>query len=94
MIGVCTAVIGDVAGHLGCFIYLKDCVNAIAFVALGTSVPGIKTFLYEEFEAFSDVLVHCLIILQLQKSKPFARMRVLQKYDCFDNSSKWLRLEP
>jgi len=39
-IGMCTAVIGDVAGHLGCFIYLKDCVNAIAFVALGTSVPG------------------------------------------------------
>ena len=39
-IGVCTAVIGDVAGHLGCFIYLKDSVNAIAFVALGTSVPG------------------------------------------------------
>ena len=40
-IGLCTAVIGDVAGHLGCFIYLKDTVNAIAFVALGTSVPGI-----------------------------------------------------
>ena len=40
MIGICTAVIGDVAGHLGCFIYLKDSVNAIAFVALGTSVPG------------------------------------------------------
>jgi len=39
-IGVCTAVIGDVAGHLGCFINLKDGVNAIAFVALGTSVPG------------------------------------------------------
>merc|ERR1711931_574498 len=38
-VGICTAVIGDVAGHLGCFIYLKDCVNAIAFVALGTSVP-------------------------------------------------------
>lgn len=40
-IGLCTAVIGDVAGHLGCFINLKDTVNAIAFVALGTSVPGI-----------------------------------------------------
>ena len=40
-IGACTAVIGDVAGHLGCFINLKDSVNAIAFVALGTSVPGI-----------------------------------------------------
>ena len=39
-IGVCTAVIGDIAGHLGCFIFLKDSVNAIAFVALGTSVPG------------------------------------------------------
>lgn len=38
-VGFCTAVIGDVAGHLGCFINLKDCVNAIAFVALGTSVP-------------------------------------------------------
>jgi len=38
-IGACTAIIGDVAGHLGCFIYLKDSVNAIAFVALGTSVP-------------------------------------------------------
>merc|ERR1712025_769961 len=38
-IGLCTAIIGDVAGHLGCFINLKDCVNAIAFVALGTSVP-------------------------------------------------------
>merc|ERR1712193_565689 len=38
-IGACTAVIGDVAGHLGCFINLKDSVNAIAFVALGTSVP-------------------------------------------------------
>ena len=39
-IGVCTAVIGDVAAQLGCFICLKDSVNAIAFVALGTSVPG------------------------------------------------------
>merc|ERR1712095_238056 len=38
-IGACTAVIGDVAGHLGCFINLKDGVNALAFVALGTSVP-------------------------------------------------------
>jgi len=38
-IGANTAIIGDVAGHLGCFINLKDGVNAIAFVALGTSVP-------------------------------------------------------
>ena len=39
-IGANTAIIGDIAGHLGCFINLKDGVNAIAFVALGTSVPG------------------------------------------------------
>merc|ERR1711913_78838 len=38
-IGLNTAVIGDIAGHLGCFISLKDSVNALAFVALGTSVP-------------------------------------------------------
>ena len=43
-IGACTAVIGDIAGHLGCFINLKDGVNAIAFVALGTSVPGTAKF--------------------------------------------------
>jgi solute carrier family 8 (sodium/calcium exchanger) len=54
MIGVCTAVIGDVAGHLGCFIYLKDSVNAIAFVALGTSVPGKNT---EKLDHFSIDLI-------------------------------------
>merc|ERR1719394_323874 len=39
MIGLCTAVIGHVAGHLGCFIFLKDSVSALAFVALGSCVP-------------------------------------------------------
>merc|ERR1712203_646628 len=33
-IGACTAVIGDIAGHLGCFINLKDGVNAIASVTI------------------------------------------------------------
>ena len=37
-IGECTALVGDIADHLGCFINLKDEVTAIAFVAL--SVPG------------------------------------------------------
>lgn len=40
LIGVVTAFIGDLASHLGCTIGLKDSVTAIAFVALGTSVPG------------------------------------------------------
>jgi len=38
-IGVCTAIVGDIASHLGCTIGLKDTVCAITFVALGTSVP-------------------------------------------------------
>ena len=58
-IGICTAVIGDVAAHLGCFIYLKDSVNAIAFVALGTSVPGIYS------SSSSDRNVQALLDLDL-----------------------------
>jgi len=38
-IGLLTAFIGDLASHFGCSIGLKDTVTAIAFVALGTSVP-------------------------------------------------------
>lgn len=39
-IGLLTAVIGDLASHLGCTVGIKDSVTAIAFVALGTSIPG------------------------------------------------------
>ncbi|XP_072356155.1 sodium/calcium exchanger 1-like isoform X2 [Scyliorhinus torazame] len=39
MIGMLTAVIGDLASHFGCTIGLKDSVTAVVFVALGTSVP-------------------------------------------------------
>ncbi|XP_072102911.1 sodium/calcium exchanger 1-like isoform X3 [Mobula birostris] len=39
MIGVLTAIIGDLASHFGCTIGLKDSVTAVVFVALGTSVP-------------------------------------------------------
>lgn len=40
LIGVLTALIGDVANHVGCTIYLKDSVTATTIVALGTSMPG------------------------------------------------------
>lgn len=40
LIGVLTAVTGDLASHFGCTIGLKDSVTAVVFVALGTSVPG------------------------------------------------------
>uniref|UniRef100_A0A7E4W9A8 Sodium/calcium exchanger 1 n=2 Tax=Panagrellus redivivus TaxID=6233 RepID=A0A7E4W9A8_PANRE len=39
MIGVLTAVIGDMASQFGCWIGLKDAVTAISFVAMGTSIP-------------------------------------------------------
>ncbi|KAL3083184.1 hypothetical protein niasHS_010986 [Heterodera schachtii] len=39
MIGLLTAVIGDLASQFGCWVGLKDAVTAISFVALGTSVP-------------------------------------------------------
>lgn len=39
MIGVLTAIIGDLASQFGCWVGLKDAVTAISFVALGTSVP-------------------------------------------------------
>jgi solute carrier family 8 (sodium/calcium exchanger) len=40
VIGLLTAIIGDLASHFGCTIGLKDTVNALSFVALGTSLPG------------------------------------------------------
>ncbi|XP_061452511.1 sodium/calcium exchanger 2 isoform X1 [Rhineura floridana] len=39
VIGVLTAFIGDLASHFGCTVGLKDSVNAVVFVALGTSIP-------------------------------------------------------
>ena len=38
-IGVVVAMIGDVASHMGCFIELKDTINAITFIAMGTALP-------------------------------------------------------
>uniref|UniRef100_A0A8C2RH54 Sodium/calcium exchanger membrane region domain-containing protein n=1 Tax=Capra hircus TaxID=9925 RepID=A0A8C2RH54_CAPHI len=40
IIGMLTAIIGDLASHFGCTIGLKDSVTAVIFVAFGTSVPG------------------------------------------------------
>uniref|UniRef100_A0A3Q1GSS3 Sodium/calcium exchanger membrane region domain-containing protein n=1 Tax=Acanthochromis polyacanthus TaxID=80966 RepID=A0A3Q1GSS3_9TELE len=46
MIGLLTAIIGDLASHFGCTVGLKDSVTAVVFVALGTSVPGCLFFCY------------------------------------------------
>ncbi|XP_041863821.1 sodium/calcium exchanger 2a [Melanotaenia boesemani] len=39
VIGLLTAVIGDLASHFGCTVGLRDSVTAVVFVALGTSLP-------------------------------------------------------
>lgn len=39
VIGVLTAIVGDLASHFGCTIGLRDAVTAVSFVALGTSIP-------------------------------------------------------
>ena len=49
-IGCLTAIIGDVASHFGCTVGLKDTVTAVAFVALGTSVPGKATTASSSFQ--------------------------------------------
>ncbi|PAA51257.1 hypothetical protein BOX15_Mlig018197g2 [Macrostomum lignano] len=41
MIGMLTAIIGDLASIFGCLVGLKDSVTAITFVALGTSLPDL-----------------------------------------------------
>nr|KAG5714622.1 hypothetical protein BaRGS_000110 [Batillaria attramentaria] len=41
MIGLLTALVGDLAGIFGCLIGLKDSVTAITLVALGTSLPDL-----------------------------------------------------
>ena len=39
MIGLLTAIVGDLAAIFGCLVGLKNSVTAITFVALGTSLP-------------------------------------------------------
>ena len=90
MIGLCTAFIGDIAGHLGCFIFLKDSVNAIAFVALGTSVPGrIDRDLRNSgvsgwsFSVFSLWLCIYPCPIENAKNQQYSRPNL-----CFDNGMK------
>ena len=41
LIGLLTAIVGDLAAIFGCLVGLKDSVTAITFVALGTSLPDL-----------------------------------------------------
>lgn len=68
IIGLLTAVIGDLASHFGCTIGLKDSVTAVVFVALGTSVPGEDRSLSVQSclqrENLSSEVLHINVFLQ------------------------------
>jgi solute carrier family 8 (sodium/calcium exchanger) len=70
-IGIVTAVIGDIASQLGCYINLKDTVNAITFVALGTSVP----------DTFASKLAAIQVCRVLQHPVPQNPVKELAKPD-------------
>merc|ERR1712117_100516 len=54
-IGACTAVIGDIAGHLGCFINLKDGSNAVN-VFLGIGIAWTMAAIYWESQGESFIV--------------------------------------
>lgn len=54
VIGMLTAVIGDLASHFGCTVGLRDGVTAVVFVALGTSVPGKQVTLFQMVSCVTD----------------------------------------
>jgi len=70
-IGCLTALIGDMASHLGCTVGLKDAVTAIAFVALGTSVPGKEA--------------PCYIIIRLRRSCLYSECKHCSLVKCAYN---------
>jgi hypothetical protein len=57
-IGIMTALINDVASHLGCTVGLKDSVTALAFVSLGTSLPGTIWIIFQYYWQF---LTFCVL---------------------------------
>lgn len=57
LIGMLTAVTGDLASHFGCTIGLKDSVTAVVFVALGTSVPGTQRHVKHLLHTHSFIII-------------------------------------
>ena len=62
-IGIVITVVGDVSSALGCTVGLKDSVTAVAFIAIGTCLPGKKILnciylsLYRPFISHFNILV-------------------------------------
>lgn len=66
VIGLLTAVIGDLASHFGCTVGLRDTVTAVVFVALGTSIPGVCD------EIHPDLVPGNVLILSFSSPDTFA----------------------
>jgi len=69
MIGILTAVTGDLASHFGCTVGLADSVVAISFVALGTSLPGKHPFKHLFTCVFQYALARQIIFLPVCLTK-------------------------
>ncbi|MEQ2271793.1 Sodium/calcium exchanger 1 [Xenotaenia resolanae] len=82
LIGVLTAVTGDLASHFGCTIGLKDSVTAVVFVALGTSVPG-ETQWHHGFCAVF-VTFHLFVLVLYINDISYSQNLVLVKLKCKD----------
>jgi len=63
VVGIFIALIGDLSGHLGCFINLKDFTNGLIFLGIGVSIHGL-TFLKRSSaeNASSDSMIVQLIV--------------------------------
>jgi solute carrier family 8 (sodium/calcium exchanger) len=53
VIGVLTAIIGDLGSHFGCTVGLRNGITAVSFVALGTNCPSnIELKQYSKYKMF------------------------------------------
>ncbi len=79
IIGLLTAVIGDLASHFGCTIGLKDSVTAVVFVALGTSIPGEFAYAFICLHFYKYVFNGVTSYTQLFKSLGSVRSTSIQQ---------------
>jgi len=59
---ILTALILDISGHLGCFIFSKDCVTAFIIISIGLNIPNlVAAKLAAVEEETADLSLFCLL---------------------------------
>merc|ERR1711892_991749 len=59
---ILTALILDISGHLGCFIFSKDCVTAFIIISIGLNIPNlVAAKLAAVEEETADLSLQCLL---------------------------------